>query len=782
MGEPWVWEVAVLGPLPTLLSYLPDKEGRAKVGDRVVVPLGGRFATGVVVRASAEASESKFKLRRISSVKDSAMSSEVLGLCLWVAKYYEAPPGESIRLGLPPASNDKYEVYVQIGATEGTGDVALRVLSELQQGAIRKKDLLRLAKVSASELGALQTAGVVTFNRVVAQRGVKVKTREFLEIAVSAKALPPPPEFARKPAKLKLFERLKSERVEFKGTNRSHGRLLLDLGLATLVTEAMTGEGERVGEPLSVPPKLTSEQQFAADSIASSFGGFASFLLHGITGSGKTEVYLAAIAVALSKEQGAIVLVPEISLTPQLASRFRERFGPQVAVLHSGLTPRQRFDEWRRLQQGKARIAVGARSAIFAPVSNLGIIVVDEEHDGSFKQDDGVHYHARSVALVRAKREGAACVLGSASPSVETYFAAERGKHQLLKLTERPTGNVLPSVEVVDLKTYQPDKSSFLSSPLSVAIKDTLERGEQVVLFLNRRGYSTFLFCKSCGSHVECENCAVSLTKHKRQDLFSCHYCGFHEKARQSCKSCGDSEGVIERGVGTEKLEIEIESLFPEAKVARLDRDTSSLKRIESIVSRMRNREIDILIGTQMIAKGHDFPAVTLVGVLCADMGLSLPDFRATEKTFQLLLQVSGRAGRGDRPGKVVVQAYRSSSPAVAMASHHDYEGFYEKELQRREALGYPPYGHTAAIRFDGVSEHAVQQAARGVAARLASSELRLLGPAPAPLSRLRGKYRWHLWLVSADRGSLRRVLVAVRGAEFPGVRVTVDVDPLSAL
>jgi primosomal protein N' (replication factor Y) len=513
-------------------------------------------------------------------------------------------------------------------------------------------------------------------------------------------------------------------------------------------------------------------------------------LLHGITGSGKTEVYLRAIAEVTSRGQAAVVLVPEISLTPQLGARFRARFGDRVAVLHSGLTARERYDEWHRLRCGEADIALGARSAVFAPLSRpLGIVVVDEEHDSSFKQEEGVRYNARDVALVRAKQAGAVCVLGSATPSLESYRGAETGRLELLELRQRATAGELPAVKLLDLRRYQPDADSMMTAPLAEAVSETLAAGDQAILFLNRRGWSTFVLCTACGEAQRCDNCAVSLTYHRWAARMLCHYCSSSRPLPRACPSCGAAEAIAQRGLGTERAADAIAERFPSARIGRLDRDVAGGAGAEAILARFARRELDILVGTQMVTKGHDFPGVTLVGVLCADTGLSMPDFRAAERTFQLLSQVAGRAGRGDKPGRVLIQSYRTEHTAIIAARDHDYPSFYRSELASRAELGYPPHGHLVAIRVDGRDAAAVEQRTRRIAAaaRPVADQLgvAVLGPTEAPLARLKGRTRWHLWLRAPERSGLRGVLRALDaelGSRAGGVRVTADVDPVSAL
>ena len=521
-------------------------------------------------------------------------------------------------------------------------------------------------------------------------------------------------------------------------------------------------------------------------------GGFQAFLLHGVTGSGKTEVYLRLIAEARRQGRGALVLVPEISLTPQLAARFRARFGDDVSVLHSALPPAQRRTAWRRLRAGEVGIALGARSAVFAPVRALGVVVVDEEHDASFKQEEGLRYHGRDLALVRAQKAGALAVLGSATPSLETYHNVELGRYRRLLLptranpvaAERP----LPPVEIVDLRREPVMADGLFSRRLLDAIRDTLTAGEQAILFLNRRGFSPLVLCRACGHVLRCSQCAVSMTYHRARAELACHYCGLTLAPPTVCPSCNRPK--LERlGAGTERLESLVREQFPAARVARLDRDSAGGGGgtvLEQVLSRVSRREIDILVGTQMVTKGHDFEGVTLVGVLLPDQGMHMPDFRAAERTFQLLEQVSGRAGRGDRPGRVIIQTYTPDHPAVLALPPHDYEGFVRGELARRQETGYPPFSRLIALRLEGTDGGEVRKAAFLVADRalaLQSGAVTVKGPAEAPIPFLRGQVRWQVWLAARDRAAL--AAAARRAADIPlpsGVRLVVDVDPQSVL
>jgi primosomal protein N' (replication factor Y) len=790
----------------------PHLAGRAQVGSRVLVRFGSRKITGVVVRTDTLPPEGVVPID-LSEVLDDepALSVELVELCLWIADYYEAPVGEVIKAALPAGSGINARMVFALTeagrAAAGGQGAALPakqrvMLAKLAQGTL---PVAGTTKAMRSVVEALITHGLVECRDQRASARARLRRERVVALvgdhAAGRAAV------ARAPKRLAVIDALAEgapvvlddlERV-LPGAKVSV-RELVKLGLVAITDREIALDAVPTSPDMLViaPPVLTGEQAVAVGEITAALLGepgttprpFTPFLLFGVTGSGKTEVYLRVIAEALTAGKTALVLVPEISLTPQLAARFRARFGDLVAILHSGLTEQQRLGEWSRLRRGEARIAVGARSAVFAPLTELGVIVVDEEHDGSFKQEEGVRYHARDVAIVRAQRAGAVCVLGSGTPSLESAAHAERGHYRKLRLTVRPMARPMPSVEIIDLRTFLPDGEAFLSAPLRTAIAQTLAAGDQTILFLNRRGFATFVLCKACGHSFRCPNCSVSLTYHRHNDRLSCHYCAFSARVPETCPSC-QSAAIERTGLGTEKVADGVAEAFPGARVIRLDRDVASGSKIEAVLAKVARREVDVLVGTQMVTKGHDFPGVTLVGVLCADTGLNIPDFRASERTFQLLAQVAGRAGRGDRPGRVLIQTYRPTAPAVTAAAAHDYEKFFEAEFEERRELGYPPHGRLIAVRLDGADEHEVA----GTAQRLAlvaeaiakrpdvGGEVEVRGPVPAPLEKLRGRTRWQIWLRSADRHALRRVARGVIGAEVQtSVRVSLDVDPISAL
>lgn len=750
-----VWaEVAVPVPLRFTLTYLVPTpwHDEVKPGQRVLVHVGPRRMTGVVISVGPAAGERPEKLRPLLEVLDSEplISEELVSFVLRAAEYYLFPPGEALRAALPPAMT---------GAE--------------RQGA--------MPKVRAEPA--------------------------TVECARLAQPLPGDPRQAlrRAPARARLLARLPEDRSEVPLTElrRFHSR-------ATQLLRALADGGwveftrrppppDPLLMPLtterSEPPVLTDDQRAALEVLDEALAqpGYRGFLLHGVTGSGKTEIYLQAIEGELRRGRTALVLVPEIALTPQLVSRFRSRLGRQIGVLHSGLTQAQRLREWSRLQAGEAKVAIGARSAVFAPVRELGIVVVDEEHDASFKQDDGFRYNGRDLALLRARRAGAVAVLGSATPSLESYYNAQQGRLELLRLPARVTPQPLPTVEAVDLRRHRsgPGGQSVFTLPMVEALKEALTDGQQAILFLNRRGYSPVAICRSCGEPVRCRACSVSMTFHQRTALLECHYCSHAEVVPERCPGCG-AVAIELLGAGTERAEELLGQLLGEqARVGRLDSDVAPGRGSEAVIDRVRQGETNVLVGTQLVTKGHDLPGVSLVGVLSADATLHFPDFRATERTFQLLTQVAGRAGRGQREGRVVVQTFMPSHPVIRLSAVHDYESFYRWEMTSRQELGYPPVARLSAVRLSGRQEPRVRDEAERIAAaaralpEVRSGQVQIRGPAPAPIALIRERFRYRLLLKAARRKPLRlalsRLIEKVDKVRF-GVRASFDVDPVHML
>jgi primosomal protein N' (replication factor Y) (superfamily II helicase) len=747
-------DLALPVPLAHVFTYTVSDELASGVvpGVRVVAPFGTRKLVGVVL--GVREGEPPPKVRDLESVlPHTSLPEELLGFLRDVASYYMAPIGEVVRMALPPLDREAARAVAEPSLFDESRGVGARKVRWLRASGRTHADESKLTGQAKAILAHLRSAGEAPLARIA--------------------------------------DTWKNART---ATKR-----LADLGLIEAL-ERDVPDDPFFADPATrdAPPELTAHQAEAARSIEEALvaGAPRTLLLHGVTGSGKTEVYLRAIAAARAAKKGAIVLVPEIALTPQLVARYRARFGDDVAVIHSALTPKERLAMWRRLRDAELDVAIGARSALFAPVAHLGLLVVDEEHDPSFKQEENVRYHARDMAILRAHRAAGVCVLGSATPSLESEHLARTGKAQKLRLPARARAQAMPRVEIVDLRHIGagPTGDKRISIPLHRALEQTLAAREQAILFLNRRGFSPSVRCEACGEMATCPHCAVSLTFHKRAGaVLRCHYCEHEEPMRARCGKCGAPALALE-GLGTEKLEETLAAAFPEATVARLDRDVASGKNVEKVLARMRSREIDVLVGTQMVTKGHDLPHVTLVGVINADAALSIPDFRASERAFQLLVQVAGRAGRGDVPGRVVVQTYQPDHHAIRLAVKHDVEGFLDREIVDRKELLYPPFSRIALVRVDALEEEAARGACHALAAVArdaeraepqAASKVDILGPSPAPIARLRNRWRFRMMLRSPDRGRLRRVLAAVdrARADLPRpVRSSVDVDPMHLL
>jgi primosomal protein N' (replication factor Y) len=687
---------------------------------------------------------------------------------------------------------------LRLGAASGD---ALRVLQLLEEGPLAPQVLRRRAGDAASALPLLEKDRLVV--PVVLERGPRVRAahvrvatvRQGVSVEASCDE-----ELKRAPRQAALLRELAASgpletsvlASRFKGA-AALLRSLERRGLVSVESRpAPLSSSVELGGTEATSLTLTEEQRIACREIGAAVSGRRNenFLLHGVTGSGKTEVYLRAVAESLRIGRQALVLVPEITLTHQILGRLRARFGDRLAVLHSGLRPSERLAQWERLRRGETPIAVGARSALFAPIDELGVIVIDEEHDTAYKNGEGFRYHAHSLALRRARAASCPLVLGSATPALETRHAAERKQLQRISLPNRIGGRPLPSVELVDLARERAllprGRKLILSSLLLRGMRDALSGNGQCILFLNRRGFSTQIICFEC-HHVErCKHCDIALTYHASDDRLRCHYCDFQTPPPEICPSCGAHETAL-LGVGTERLEEEVRSHFPDARIARLDRDTAARRgTTEAILRGLHTGDVDVLVGTQMVAKGHDFPGVRLVGVVNADLGLHFPDFRAAERTFQLLTQVAGRAGRGGSPGRVIVQSFNPDHYAIRPVLDHDYERFYAEEIAHRSALGYPPFGRLAQIVVSGPLEKVVRDAAAQLADAPRSCDgCEVLGPAPAPIARIRGRYRFQLLIKGSDHSAVWRTArrLAAAGEMLPSaIRVRVDVNPVDML
>lgn len=804
-------EVAV--PLPVFNTYtyaVPEPLGRlAAPGLRVLVPFGRRKLTGYILGpASAEGIRG---IREIIDVLDESpvFPAEMIPFFRWMADYYVHPLGEVICEALPGGINANECVTASI---TGSGTLALaelpeeclesQILSRLRDsGSCRVRDLAKKLgrEIPAATLTRMARKGFIQQTRKMKKAAAGPKTERYVVPVPDAVFSTPLTE-----ARQAVMAALASEggmavRELCKVVPSAHRQVhaLAQKGLVVVSDRPVYRDPFGDPVPPDTPHKLNPEQHRAVSKVTGALEkGYAVFLLAGVTGSGKTEVYMKAAAEALKRDTAVLVLVPEIALVSETERRFRARFGDGVAVLHSGLSAGERYDQWARILCGQSRIVIGARSAIFAPLTDIGLIIVDEEHDTSYKQESRFRYNARDMAIVRARQAGAVALLGSATPSVQSVYNVLSGKFHELNLKKRIHRQAMPEIHIEDLRKQKDSRGiwRFITPALHLAMKETLGRGEQVLLFLNRRGYATWPVCAGCGQAVKCRHCDITLTLHQGAGVYKCHQCGYAVASTSACTVCG-STAIKRLGMGTEKIEHAVKALFPEARVARMDRDTVTRKgALLQMLKGLRHREIDVLIGTQMVAKGHDFPGITLVGIICADLSLSFPDFRAGELTFQVLAQVAGRAGRGDRPGRVVLQTYNPDHFTIAAARDQDFMNFYRQEIGFRQTFRYPPFVRMIQLRIAGrdlektrrfaetVGElcRSLRQRADSRNGRAPADGVEVLGPIEAPLSRIAGQYRWQVLLKSPHADQLHRFarkLIFDNGAALASRQVSLDVD-----
>ncbi len=808
-------------PLKNAFTYeIPSRfDGMVQAGMRVFVPFGKRRITGYVVSVSKKL-ETKFPLKPIEDIPDEGpvLSEELLSLTRWVADYYHASWGEAIKAALPAGLDDESREVLSVtdkgraamkqgGLTENAV-LILRSVSEKRRASSKQLQRLLKKRFSAHTLSRLKQDGLLAEETHIKRSTVGHIYEKAVRLASSNHESPDIEKLLSRSPKQKAIYRLILQKemtlAELKREVSSYSGPLRQLREKKLV-ETFTVKNHRDSQSSGpgpswtpeAPLKFNPEQKkcFGELCVSIDASEFNTFLLRGVTGSGKTEIYLRCIQRALEQGKTAIMVVPEISLTPQTVSRFQRRLGGQVAVLHSGLSQVERYREWKNIREGKVSVVVGARSAIFAPFKNIGVIVIDEEHDTSYKQDSTPRYHARDTAIVRARSENAVVVLGSATPSLESLKNASDGKYRFLSLNKRVYDRMLPVVRIVDMAKEKDEKKNFsiFSSDLKKAVRDRLERKEQVFLFLNRRGTANYVFCRECKFVFQCDHCSVTMTFHGNEHSLRCHYCGFTSRPPKTCPDCG-GDVIRFSGFGTQKLETETKRLFPNARILRLDRDTTKKSgAFDSMHRKMCGGEIDILIGTQMISKGHDFPNVTLVGVVYADISLHIPDFRSCERSFQLLTQVAGRAGRGTVPGQVIVQTLNPEHYVFDSVQDHDYEKFSEKEMRIRKKLNYPPYTRMAALEIESGNEKQAESHARKIKRALVgiitrSRGIEILGPSPSVLYRINNRFRWHIVIRASRIQSLQSLLrecetlQALRPASTGKVKVTIDVDPVDLL
>ena len=795
-------DVSLPVPLDQLFTYaLPETmRHRVRSGCRVLVPFGARKLTGVVLRTHDDPPEAPAREALRLLDEEPVLDEDLLKLGCWIASYYCAPLGETLR-AMTPLSGElrQGKVYAltpagrdaarQLFFGEGDEDAASQILRMLDARQLSATYLAKKIAIAAKVLKSLEKKGFVEGEDIAAERDPLRASASRLRVEFKSRAEKLPKAERELVAFLELHPGTHNladlEDVVGKASRsaRSLARKgLVSLALAPVGTSAMPARG---------PHSLNAHQQSAFDQIREALEQkqFRTFLLQGVTGSGKTEIYLRAIEETLAAGRGALMLVPEIGLTPAVAGQFHQRFGDRVAILHSAFHDSERAQEWRRIRGGEAGVVVATRSGVFAPVKNLGLIVVDEEHDQSYKQQETPRYHGRDVAIVRARDAGAVVVLGTATPSLESRHNAESRKYTRIELPERIECRPMPDVSLIDMRQefQETRKYSTFSRVLIEAVNQRLENGEQSMLLLNRRGFSSFVVCRSCGERMECANCSVTLTYHKRDRRMLCHYCNYSARVPERCPKC-DSDYVQFQGIGSERVEEELHTAFPKARIARLDRDTVGRKRdYETILAAFRGGDYDILVGTQMIAKGHDIPNVTLVGIVNADIGLGLPDFRAAERTFQLLTQAAGRAGRGETPGIVLIQTINPDHYAIQFAASQNYEAFYKKEIEFRRAMSYPPFGALANVFVRAPSEEEAMSRSAALARSIPPAEgLRVLGPAAAAMVRLKNEYRYQMLLKSNSRKLLNGILQQLRAfalqEKWNATSLVIDVDPVTML
>lgn len=818
---------AVALPLPIEQSYSygvpPELRGIVRIGSAVLVPFGRQTLTGIVIDEGESMEGEGRSLKPITDILDAepAITGDQITLARWISEYYLCSMGEVLRAALPPGLTSSSKLRLERNSPVPGPDpgaplteMEQTILSTLPEtGSVSIRSFLReLPAVTRQQLRKLESRGLLSKKLVVS--GPRARARKLIHVHLCDAA---PTDEPRGKLQLLVVEALREAAqedaeahigaigmaretlIKQTGASTTTIKRLQEMGFVRLSEKEIDRSRSTVAALAAVKPpphhELNPDQVGAIERITEAIEGdrFETFLLHGVTGSGKTEVYIEALKTARKRGKSGIVLVPEIALTPQTVARFRSHFGEEIAVMHSRMSPGERFDAWRGIRAGTYSIVIGPRSAVLAPVGNLGLIVVDEEHEQSYKQfDPAPRYHARDVAVMRASQNAAVCVLGSATPSLESITNARNGKYSLLSLPQRIVVDGqrarLPAVRIVDMRTKSIPGESFhiLSRPLVEAIALRLAAEEQIILLQNRRGYAPIIRCEQCNWAPDCPDCSVTMTYHKSHRHLRCHYCGKTRRLPPSCPECG-YDSVLQLGVGTQRVEEEILAHFPEARVARMDLDTTSTRNAHHrILDRFARREADILLGTQMVAKGLDFANVSLVGIIDADTGMHLPDIRAEERTFQLLTQVAGRAGRADIPGEVILQTKNPGHRVIQYATQHDYHRFVDNILPERAALDYPPYGRIVAVLVTGPDEAVVSRLARDWCrtALQIDSTLTLLGPSPSFISRVRQNHRVQILIKIEPQKSHRNVRDSIRrtnkslGNPPRNYRISIDVDP----
>ena len=809
MTSPLIYiEVAIALPVHNTYTYsVPeDLSALATTGKRVLVPFGRRRVTGYILGFCKKIHQEEIKTVLDILDEASLFPSSMIPFFRWIADYYLHPIGDVIKNALPGGLNvfDDHMVSItakgeEVRAENSVTPLESEILNLLTAAPLRLKELRKKLhqQIPHALMYAMEDRGHIEHTCKLKGGTTKPKVERY--VALTDSNMP--------------VDDLSNSRKKILGMIEAQGEISVRKLKAVVPSAAklikhLEADGyisifnKRVyrdpfGETISsdIPHNLTQEQTTVVSTVMASLGRkFSTCLLTGVTGSGKTEVYMHLAAKAIDGGYSVLVLVPEIALISQMERRFRARFGEGVAVLHSSLSPGERYDQWTRIVRGEVAIAIGARSAVFAPFENIGIIIVDEEHDTSYKQDGGLRYNARDLAVVRAKLQNGVALLGSATPSLQSYYNFKTNKFKGVTLKNRVEKRPMPKITMVDLRKNRDVRGiqRFIAPELHEAMKTTLAQGEQVLLFLNRRGFASYPVCSACGEAMQCKNCDISLTLHQTANAYKCHYCGFTRAAVSNCETCGSSK-IRLLGLGTEKIESTVKTLFPDATVARMDRDTTRRKgSIIKILKGLRNQTIDILVGTQMVAKGHDYPNITLVGIICADLSLNFPDFRAAERTFQLLAQVAGRAGRGSVPGNVILQTYNPNHSSILYATAQDFQAFYNDEIGFRENLNYPPFSRMVQLKISGKNKEKTRHHAQALgdlcfdlkrSDRSFLRSLEILGPIEAPIPKIAKYYRWQIFLKGQNVKPLHRFLHKMwfenRAAILNrDVKVVLDVDP----
>jgi primosomal protein N' (replication factor Y) (superfamily II helicase) len=806
-------DVAVTLPVYNTFTYKTPERlvNLITPGMRVLVPFGRRRVTGYVLKITSKPEKLKAKL--IFDILDDIplFPESMIQFFRWISDYYIHPLGDVIKTALPSGLNQRDISMISITEQGKTGlekenftPGESEILSILKDNN-NALPLKTLAKKSLNPsfnnlIGKMEKAGLLVKTYKLAKDTTRLKKEKFILLSEA------PLKKIILSKKRKQILKIVKDEIEISLT-----KLRKQIPTAPNLIKPLSEAGylkiiekqvfqDPFGDPVDpdTPPRLTEEQEKVVNHVSDKIDkGFQRYLLSGVTGSGKTEVYLRLVSKALEIKKTALVLVPEISLISQTERRFRARFGNKIAVLHSALSNTERLDQWRQIKQQKAQVVIGVRSSLFAPLENLGLIIVDEEHDTSYKQESGLRYNARDLSVVRAQMNNIPVILGSATPSIQSYHNACTDKFEELKLTTRVNQSPLPEITLVDLKNNK-DFTGFqriISPLLSKSIRKCLNRGEQALIFLNRRGFSTFPVCESCGEAIKCKFCELAMTFHKGLNEFRCHLCGFASSTKIKCPDCGSTK-IKPLGFGTEKIENMILTLFPDARIARIDQDTTSKKgQLISLLKKIKNRSVDIIIGTQMLAKGHDFPFITLVGIICADLSLNFPDFRSSERTFQLLAQVAGRAGRGDRTGKVIMQTYNADHFAIQASKNQDFVEFYQNEIPFRKALLYPPYSRIIQLKISGTNALKVENHAlllgNLLKAMLDNDEkiknsVQILGPIEAGIPKIAKRFRWQILIKGININTLNRLVKNLLSQKQvkaeKNVSTNIDVDPYSMM